>query len=492
MGIIVQQTIRNSFATYLGIAIGMLSTIILFPNILGAEKYGLTRTLIAISTISGQLISFGLPSAILKYLPSENNSVEEKSIFFLKLIRPVGILLIIYTALFFSFQDRWLKMYDDPSLLSGFFWLVIPLLISTISFTLLSTYVRTFYDTVFATILQEVCLRVLIITWLFLFYFSKIDFFQFMNLFISSYIINFLILFIYSLKRKFFIFNSNISSTILPNKEVYTYSLFVFMSGFTMIVVSNIDLVMVDIFEGLEVAGVYALSMYIGTVISVPRKSMTKIIHPILSKAFSENNMKHIEKVYKQSSTNQLFFSLLIFIGIITNLQDLFIFLPVEFHAGKNVIIILGFAYLFDLANGANSQIIITSKYYKFDFITSILLLIFAVLLNYLLIPKFGINGAALSTAISIFSFNSIRTIFVWFVLRIQPFKWHTLSIIVLGIVCFYLGEFLNIGEHPILSITIRSVIIGTTYLGIAYMFRLSDEFNTTIEELVVKLKSNN
>ena len=185
MGIIVQQTIRNSIATYLGVAIGMLSTIILFPNILGAEKYGLTRTLIAISTISGQLISFGLPSAILKYLPSENNSVEEKSIFFLKLIRPVGILLIIYTALFFSFQDRWLKMYDDPTLLIGFFWLVIPLLISTISFTLLSTYVRTFYDTVFATILQEICLRVLIITWLILFYFSKIDFLQFMKLFFS-------------------------------------------------------------------------------------------------------------------------------------------------------------------------------------------------------------------------------------------------------------------------------------------------------------------
>ena len=121
LGIIIKQTIRNSVATYLGIAIGMLSTIILFPHILGAEKYGLTRSLIAISTISGQLISFGLPSAILKYLPSRHLEVGERTNFFLKLIRPVGVLLITYIFLFFLFQDSWLHLYDDPSILSGFF-----------------------------------------------------------------------------------------------------------------------------------------------------------------------------------------------------------------------------------------------------------------------------------------------------------------------------------------------------------------------------------
>ena len=150
-----------------------------------------------------------------------------------------------------------------------------------------------------------------------------------------------------------------------------------------MILVNNIDLIMVDMFEGLQNAGIYALAMYMGTVITVPRKSLAKIIHPILTKSFNENNLVESKRIYTQSSINQLLFSLIIYIGILTNLDDLYRLLPNEFSEGKPVIAILGLAYLFDLATGSNGQIIITSKYFRFDFISSLVLMIAAVLLNY-------------------------------------------------------------------------------------------------------------
>ena len=255
-----------------------------------------------------------------------------------------------------------------------------------------------------------------------------------------------------------------------------------------MILVSNIDLIMVDMFEGLENAGIYALAMYMGTVITVPRKSLAKIIHPILTKSFSENNLAEVKRLYTQSSINQLLFSLIIYVGILTSLDDLYRILPNEFSEGKPIIAVLGLAYLFDLATGSNGQIIITSKYFRFDFISSLILMIAAVLLNYFLIPRYGLMGAAIATATSVGLYNLIKTIFLWVVLRIQPFKWHTLSIAVLGLICYFLGEYINIGIHPIFSIIIRSIILGTTYLGLAYTFRLSNEFNSTIKDLVVKL----
>ena len=473
----------------MGIGLGLLSTIFLFPNILGAEKYGLTRSLIAITTISSQIITLGIPNTILKFIPTLNKDQGIRSQFFRKVISPSILLLVIYVTTFFFFESRWLNLYNDSPLLEIYLWLVIPMVFASITFSLFSAFIKASLDTVFATFLQDVLLRILILIFLVLYFFNVLSFPEFMYGFVGAYLINMLILLVYSFSQKYYVTSTKKAYSPFDAKKTFTYSFFAFFSGFTMILVSNIDLIMVDMFEGLQNAGIYALAMYMGTVITVPRKSLAKIIHPILTKSFNENNLVEIKRIYTQSSINQLLFSLIIYIGILTNLDDLYRLLPNEFSEGKPVIAILGLAYLFDLATGSNGQIIITSKYFRFDFISSLVLMIAAVLLNYFLIPRYGLMGAAIATATSVGLYNLVKTIFVWVVLRIQPFKWHTLSIAVLGLICYFLGEYIYIGMHPIFSIIMRSVILGAIYLGLAYLFCLSNEFNSTINELAVKLK---
>ena len=86
----------------MGIGLGLLSTIFLFPNILGAEKYGLTRSLIAITTISSQIITLGIPNTILKFIPTLNKDQGIRSQFFRKVISPSILLLVIYVTTFSS------------------------------------------------------------------------------------------------------------------------------------------------------------------------------------------------------------------------------------------------------------------------------------------------------------------------------------------------------------------------------------------------------
>ncbi|MBK98440.1 MAG: hypothetical protein CL672_06575 [Balneola sp.] len=492
MGIIIKQGIRNAAFTYLGIGLGLLSTIFLFPHILGAEKYGLTRSLIAITTISSQLITLGIPNTILKFIPTLEKDQGVRSQFFRKIISPCIIFLAIYVTTFFIFESQWLNLYNNSPLLEIYLWLVLPMVFASTTFSLFSAFIKASLDTVFATFLQDVLLRILILILLVLYFYDILSFTHFMLGFVGTYLINVLILLVYSLSQKYYLPSGSEPADPFNSKETFTYSFFAFFSGFTMILVSNVDLIMVDMFEGLQNAGIYALAMYMGTVITVPRKSLAKIIHPILTKSFNENNLAEIKRLYIQSSINQLLFSLIIYVGILTNLDDLYGLLPNEFSDGKHIIAVLGFAYLIDLATGSNGQIIITSKYFKFDFISSLVLIFGAILLNYFLIPRYGLMGAAIATATSVGIYNFIKTIFVWVVLRIQPFKWHTLSILMLGLVCYLLGVLIKIDAHPLLSITIRSIIIGSTYLGLAYTIRLSDEFNSTIKKLVTKLNMKN
>lgn len=483
MGIIIKQSIRNASLTYVGIGLGLVSTIFLFPHILGAEKYGLTRSLIAITTISSQIITLGIPNTLVKFIPNLASDHHLRSTFFRFTIIPSVLLLSIYLTTFFLFEAKWLALYNDSALLEVYLWLVLPMVFATTSFSLFSALVKASLDTVFATFLQDVFLRVTILIFLLLYFLEILDFHGFMLGFVGAYVLNMLILVGYSLRMKYFSMTRYKGQNTFNPKEIFSYSFFAFFSGFTMILVSNIDLIMVDMFEGLETAGVYALAMYVGTVITVPRKSISKIIHPILTKAFKDNNITEIKRLYVQSSTNQLLIALIIYIGILTSLDDLYQILPDEFSAGKSIIMILGLAYLFDLATGANGQIIITSHFYKFDFISSLLLMACAVVLNYLLIPIYGITGAALATASSVGLYNIIKTIFVWFMLKMQPFKKETLYNVFIGALCFILGEYISLNTPPIITIFIRSMILGSMYICLAYVLNISPELNATLKE---------
>ncbi|MDZ7690389.1 MAG: polysaccharide biosynthesis C-terminal domain-containing protein [Balneolaceae bacterium] len=109
--------------------------------------------------------------------------------------------------------------------------------------------------------------------------------------------------------------------------------------------------------------------------------------------------------------------------------------LPPEYHS-QWVIIIIGVAKLIDMATGVNGQIILHSKHYRFDLYTMIFLVILTVATNYLLIPIYGILGAAIATALSILVYNLIKCIFVWITFSMQPFHWSSLAVLAIAAIC--------------------------------------------------------
>jgi len=147
------------------------------------------------------------------------------------------------------------------------------------------------------------------------------------------------------------------------------------------------------------------------------------------------------------------------------------------------VIITIGAAKLFDMATGINGGIIMNSKYYRFDLYTNILLVILTVITNYLLIPPFGILGAAIATAFSIFVYNSIKMIFVWIKFSMQPFQWTAPVVLLIAAVCLMLSFELPYLFNFYLDVTLRSLLITVVFLGSILLFNLSDDLNSLVVE---------
>ncbi|GIR13541.1 MAG: hypothetical protein CM15mP23_21160 [Cryomorphaceae bacterium] len=69
---------RITLITYLGIIIGALNTMLIFPRVLGAEKHGLVMLLLSIATVFTQFIHLGVPNILIRFYPYFS---EKKSLF---------------------------------------------------------------------------------------------------------------------------------------------------------------------------------------------------------------------------------------------------------------------------------------------------------------------------------------------------------------------------------------------------------------------------
>jgi O-antigen/teichoic acid export membrane protein len=490
LGIIINQSIRNATISYIGIVIGFIATIKLYPTILDTDQFGLTRIFIAISTLSSQVVNIGIPTSIVKFFPTLSKKTDRPNGLFWAFCIPPLIGFGVYVLLAFVFRQPMIDAYqNDSSLFGTYYEFILPLVFFSSSFALLNAYVKAHLDSVFASFLQDVLQRLIVILALGLFFFDYISFDGFILIFAGNYALQYILLLSYALAKKYISFHPSFV-LFRPDERsfFFSYSFYAFFSGFTLMLVGNIDLLMVGTFEGLSKSGIYAIALYVGSVISVPKKAVSKISLPIISKSFANHDLLNIKKVYAQSSLNQFLAGFLIYIGVIANIDNLYRILPPEYAEGSIVIYIIGFTHLFDMLCGANGQIIIASKYFRFDLYASIVLMVSAVVLNYLLIPIYGLAGAASATAISVVLFNIIKLIFIRIKFNTQPFRPQLLLLTLIGLTIIYLSRLFNPMEWVYADILVRSITITMVYLFAVRMFKLSDEVNQTIDAILKRL----
>ena len=67
MGIVQKQGISVAFVSFVGVIIGALNTMFVFPNVLGAERHGLVMLILSIATVISQFAHLGLPNTIIRF-----------------------------------------------------------------------------------------------------------------------------------------------------------------------------------------------------------------------------------------------------------------------------------------------------------------------------------------------------------------------------------------------------------------------------------------
>ena len=112
-----------------------------------------------------------------------------------------------------------------------------------------------------------------------------------------------------------------------------------------------------------------------------------------------KNELGEVGNLYKKSSITMSVIGFLLFIGIITNLDDLFSFIPkgADFAKGSGVVVAVCAAKLIQMISSFAGEIINYSNHYSYNLVFQIAAAILLISMNYFLIPKFGLDGVAIS-----------------------------------------------------------------------------------------------
>ena len=482
MGIIKTQSIKNSLSLYIGVVIGAINTILVFPFVFeeNPEFWGLLQILVSYSIVSASFSHLGAPSVIIKYFPTLEK--KERLFTFSFLMCLLGF--FIFAVLFIVFKDVLLLKLASEALLVKNFSYVLILVLFISFFNLLNCLSSSYLDSVSPMFLNEVFLRVYTLVLLSFYHYEFINFEVFLRLYILGFFIKLLLLSVLLFIKKRLCFSFDFSG--LAMKEYLTYALYVITGGGAAALVSKFDMLMIEYYLDLEQVAYYGLAFFIASVIKVPARSLVAISSPLLAKSLKENNISMVKQIYSKSSINLLIVGGLLFLGIWLNIDDILSILPQKFSQGKYVVLFIGLAQLVNLAGGQNGFVLVNSKYYRSIIVFNLILFAIIFVTNILFIPKYGINGAALASVISLLIFNLLRILYIHKKLKVQPFTVKTILCFLLIIGLFLVFNMMSFSQDIFINIGLKSILVTIVYVVLVKKMKLSEDMVTLIDKYIL------
>ena len=485
MGVILRQSFLNTLYAYAGAVIGFVNIVWLFPYVLDPDEFGLTRVLLSAGIVASRFAGLGMGNVTLRFFPEfRDPGRHHHGFLFLAIVIPlVGYLL--FSALLYLFRDTVIYFYSSEStLFSEYFLLVFPLTLFILYFHILESYVRSLYDTVAATFLQDILLRLLQTTTVLLFLFRMITFEAFMWLFAGTFALQTLLLLAYVAWRGQLLTGIRLEK-ITPERtaRMSRYALFAILASLAHMAMGNIDMLMIGGMLSLADTAIYAVAFYLASMIRIPSRSLVKIASPMIADAMHRQDFKAVHQIYRKSSINQLLVGGLLYLLVWMNLDHLFRFLPDIYSAGAGVFLLAGLSHLLFMASGLSSAIIQLSEWYRFDFYNTLLKLMLAIGLNLILLPVWGIAGAAFGAALTMLIYAGLSVWLVWKRLGMQPFSLKTALLLATMTAAAMAGWVLPTLPWWTADLFVRSFFIIAIFVGGWALFDLSDDFRPLVSK---------
>lgn len=486
MGIVKNQSIKNTIITFLGFGIGAINALFLYTNFLGKLHYGIVATLLSGANIMMPLMAFGVQNTLIRFFASYNSQKEKEEFLTFMLFMPLALIIPLGLG-FYIFYDQishgWIT--ENPTL-EPFFWLIPVVGLFMAYFEVFYAWVKVHMQSVIGNLISEVMVRVIVMVLLFAVHFDLIAKDTFVYCVALAYFAQFLGIMLYAVSVKRPVFRFVIPTNL---KDIIHYSFFIIISGGVAVMLVDFDKVMIAKYLNVGQNALYSVAIFISTVIVVPSRAMNQIVAPITARLMSENKHDELNDLYKKSAINLQVIGGFIMMLIFLNIKELYHLIPSDYGGGVFVVFMIGLCKFYDVLLGNNNAIIVNTKHYRTVLFFGVFTVVLMIVLNMIFIPMYGIEGSAFATLLTVVIYNTIKLIYVVRKMNLYPFTVKTLYSFGILIACFVVFYFWDFPFHTIINIGLKSVLIAGFYLFLNYKLMISQEVNDVINLVLRKLR---
>ena len=512
MGIIAKQSIQGTIVTYLGVAVGFVTTFFVLTRFLTAEEIGLARVLVDAATLFIGLAQLGTSSSIIRFYPHFKSlggqelkrsgvtskpaqSASEHGFFFWTILIPLigfGLFAAIYCACHAPLS-QWFG--EKSPLFVEYYYMVLPMAFFMLYQTIFETNANVRMHIVVPRAVRELITRIGLLVAYLLYAFRVVELNGFVIALCMVYAVAMLCNIIYlfslgevSLRPDWDFIRRNRQLV----KQYALYTGFLLVSAVTSVLAPTLSSFFITAEMGLNYTGIFAIATYIAVMVSIPYRSVTAIAAPQLATAIKNNDQSQITHLMQQVSRNLLLIGGMILCAIWLNIDLIFHILPngTTYAEARSVVLMLGVSQLVIATGSFTLNSLNYSRFYAFSLLFSFILTASSIALNNALIPLLGMEGAAVSNLLSYAIYFALIIITVRLSLHTPTFTRQHLKILLLllaiiGLNCLW-QQYWTINNIWISSITRSAVLMGGA-CAIAWITNLSPEINQQLRAFITK-----
>lgn len=482
-----KQTFFFTLINYLGIVIGIVSTLFIYPK--NKEILGIIRYVEALSQVLFPLLLLGASQALIKFNPNLSTILKKKifnyglvSIAILSLFALVFITIVSFIPAFKGIK------YVYFAFPIGVFLAYVELFKKQATI-IQKIAVPTFFD----NIIPKIALPILFL--LLLTNFISIN--QSLVLYVLSYGLIFILVGYYLHKNYPTTLNFNFNELFknVSKSEYYRFSLFAFAGSLGSVFAFRIDALMIPKFISMEAGGTFSIGVTLASAIAIPATGLFTLYAPIISNLIKNNSWKELNMKYKEISRLLFFIGVLLYGSIFLGIENLFLLLPTHQNLVDSIpiILILGLNVLINMGTGFNGEIITYSKYYRFNLIAIGLLIVLNISLNLLFINyyNFGIKSVAIASLISMVFFNAAKLIFIYKKFTLLPFDLNYLKLVLISVTLLFLIYILPTTIYCWINLIYKCTLYLTLNLIVIYKLKLVYQYNISLNSVLKRVFKN-
>ncbi len=491
MGIVARQSIKNFVWSNLGILLGAIYTFLIIPKVFddNPAQWGLIQLIIYYTQILLPFTLLSIPSIIIKFYPGFKKQEKSNHLYSLSLIIVTTSFLLVAT-LFTIFRNHLISDEESIENLSKYTLIVIPILLFSSMFEVFAVWSKVNLKSTLPYFLKDSFLKIWSFLVVLIFYFHWISFNTLIILYFSIYVVQTFLMFTYIKKKESIRFKINRSILINTfRKEHLSFMVFSVMGTATFTLMNKVDVLMIGKMLSLQEVAFYSIGLALVAFVQLPEKSISAISVPTLSYLLEKDDKDGIRSLYKKTSITQLVISSFIFIGIWINMHNISAYLGPKFGNIEYVVLFLGLAKIVDVLTGLNGPLIGISKYYRSALVMQLILVAIVVSTNLIFIPRYGINGAAFASFISLSLYNIIKTVFVYTKYRMWPFSIKSVLAISIGLVALGVNRIVPEFDGFWIDIVLRSLIFSVLFISLVLGLRISEDLNSLARNLMTRTR---